>query len=597
MKDGSRLFRWSLLVGSVATIALLLTAAYRENFLAQWYQVQGEYRRILAQKATDDPGRRLAQEFRVELKQVAVPALGAVDRCVTCHNGIDDPRMNDVVLPHRVHSGDVLEKHPADRYGCTVCHQGQGLATNFFDAKAEDAFWDYPLLPRELTQATCATCHDPAYLVQKAPAQVTLLSEGRRLFEEKSCASCHKIGGRGGTLGRALDNEGLRTKHQLVLSKLAPPHTTWRWHQAHLLDPAGVVPGSQMINPNVTEEEAQALTAYLLSLRQRDVPESYLAPDKIAEKFRALRREPLTGEKAFGKFCVACHLPDGQGSNYASLGVRAPAIGRADFLDVASDQFLLSTLETGRPERKMPAWAAANETLSPEEAKSLVAFLRGRAPKAPSLGDVERAPSDRLLGQRTYFADCAACHGGRGQGTPLGSPLATSDRKASSRVALYRALSEGTPGTAMPRYSGYDAATLRSLLDYTSTLPPVPGSRAAWKQGAGDAANGKLLFSRSCAGCHGDAGQGKTGPGLATPGFQKAASTEFIAITVVRGRASTPMPAFGRDSVNYPKLSAQDVLDLTAFVRSGLGAKPEGTQVAQGKTSQAEGKLQQRGKE
>jgi mono/diheme cytochrome c family protein len=591
MKDQSTLFRWALLLASVVSVALLITAAYRENFIAQWYQVQSEYRGILAQKATDDAGRKLAQEFRVELRQVTVPALGAVDRCVTCHNGIDDPRMSDVVLPHRVHSGDVLQKHPADRYGCTVCHQGQGLATNFFDAKAEDAFWDYPLLPRELTQATCATCHDPAYLAQNAPAQVTLLSEGRRLFEEKSCGSCHKIGGRGGTLGRALDNEGLRTKHQLVLSKLAPPHTTWRWHQAHLLDPAGVVPGSQMINPNVTEEEAQALTAYLLSLRQRDVPESYLAPDKIEEKFRALRREPLTGEKVYGRFCVACHLPDGQGSNYASLGVRAPAIGRPDFLDVASDQFVLSTIETGRPERKMPAWAAANETLSPEEAKSLLAFLRDRRPKVPSLAEVERAPSDRALGQRTYLADCAACHGDGGQGTPLGSPLAAPDRKAAGRTALYRTLADGVPGTAMPRYSGYDSATLRSLLDYTASLSTLPGSRAAWKPGAGDAARGKLLFAKTCAGCHGDEGQGKIGPGLATPGFQQAASTEFIAATIVRGRAGTPMPAFGRDSVNYPKLSAQDVLDLTAFVRSGLGAKPPGTQVTEQRAGHARGRL------
>jgi mono/diheme cytochrome c family protein len=240
----------------------------------------------------------------------------------------------------------------------------------------------------------------------------------------------------------------------------------------------------------------------------------------------------------------------------------------------------------------MPAWAAANETLSSEEAKSLVAFLRARAPKAPSLGEVERAASDRALGQRTYLADCAGCHGERGEGTPLGSPLAVTDRKAAGRTALYRSLAEGAPGTAMPRYSGYEAGTLRSLLDYTASLPRVAGTRAGWKPGAGDAAHGKLLFSRSCAGCHGDAGQGKTGPGLATPDFQKAASTEFIAITVVRGRAGTPMPGFGRDSVNYPKLSAQDVLDLAAFVRSGLGVAPQGTQVSEQSSDKASGKLQ-----
>ena len=65
------------------------------------------------------------------------------------------------------------------------------------------------------------------------------------------------------------------------------------------------------------------------------------------------------------------------------------------------------------------------------------------------------------------------------------------------------------------------------------------------------------------------------GPALANPGYKKAASPEFIAATIVRGRADTPMPAFGRDSVRFPRLTATEVLDLAAFVRNGLGAKPE----------------------
>ena len=50
-------------------------------------------------------------------------------------------------------------------------------------------------------------------------------------------------------MGVALDDEGLKTRHQLVLAHLEPPHTTWRWHEAHFRDPGGVVPGSQMRNP------------------------------------------------------------------------------------------------------------------------------------------------------------------------------------------------------------------------------------------------------------------------------------------------------------------------------------------------------------
>jgi mono/diheme cytochrome c family protein len=49
------------------------------------------------------------------------------------------------------------------------------------------------------------------------------------------------------------------------------------------------------------------------------------------------------------------------------------------------------------------------------------------------------------------------------------------------------------------------------------------------------------------------------------------ATPEFIAATIVRGRAGTPMPAFGRDSAAYARLAAADVLDVTAYVRERLG--------------------------
>jgi mono/diheme cytochrome c family protein len=304
MKDPSRIYRWLLLVASVITVVYLVGAAVRENYLAQWQTVQHEYRDILRDKATDDRGRELLTKFRVEMKQASIPALGTVDRCVTCHNGIDDPRMTDVPQPHRAHPGHILDKHPVDRFGCTICHHGQGAALTFNEAKAEDVFWDYPLLPPELTEATCVTCHDAEKL---PPDQIPLLVTGMKLYQEKSCGSCHKLGGRGGTLGPALDNEGAKTKHQLIMTNLKPPHTTWSWQNAHFRDPGGVVPDSLMRNPTVTRPEALALTAYMLSQWKRDVPESYLAPDKIEQKYRALHPTPLTGEQVYRQYCTACH--------------------------------------------------------------------------------------------------------------------------------------------------------------------------------------------------------------------------------------------------------------------------------------------------
>ena len=376
MTDPSRIYRWLLLVASVVTIVYLVGAAVHENYLAQWQTVQQEYRTILREKATDDRGRELLAKFRVEMKQASIPALGTVDRCVTCHNGVDDPRMIDVPQPHRTHPGHILDKHPVDRFGCTVCHHGQGAAMTFNEAKAEDVFWDYPLLPPELTEATCVTCHDAENL---PPDQIPLLVAGMKLYQDKSCGSCHKLGGRGGALGPALDNEGAKTKHQLIMTNLKPPHTTWNWQNAHFRDPGGVVPDSLMRNPTVTRPEALALTAYMLSQWKRDVPESYLAPDKIEQKYRALHPVPLTGEQVYRQYCTACHGNGAYTRWDKKFNRFIPAIRGVSLISTATREYFQSNIEQGRPGTQMPAWGPHAGGLLPEEITGVIEYLRSGA--------------------------------------------------------------------------------------------------------------------------------------------------------------------------------------------------------------------------
>ena len=98
--------------------------------------------------------------------------------------GIDDPRMADPPNPHRVHPKKLLAIHRVEKFGCTVCHQGQGAALNFEEAKAEDYFWDYPLLPAKYTEATCASATIPR--VAKGSAEKSRCC-GMQLFEQKGC--------------------------------------------------------------------------------------------------------------------------------------------------------------------------------------------------------------------------------------------------------------------------------------------------------------------------------------------------------------------------------------------------------------------------
>ncbi len=479
MNDPSRIYRWLLLAASAVTIVFLVSAAVRENYLAQWKVIQREYRAILQKKATDDRGHELLAKFRVEMKQVGIPALGAVDRCVTCHNGVDDPRMTDVGQPHRFHPGNILDKHPVDRFGCTVCHHGQGAALTFNEAKADDVYWDYPLLPKELTEATCVSCHDAGKL---PPEQIPLLTVGMKLFREKSCGSCHKLGGRGGTLGPPLDNEGAKTKHQLIMSLLKPPHTTWNWQFAHFRDPGGIVPDSQMRNPTVTQHEALSLTAFMLSQWKRDVPESYLAPDKIEQKYRALHPIPLTGEQVYQQYCAACH---GKGTytrwdkNFRRF---VPAIRGASLAAIATQHYLRTNIERGRPGTQMPAWGPHAGGLVPEEVAAVVAYLRtGTQPVPPSHALSLRGDGTR--GLSVYFMNCQGCHGmsGRGGIAPeIGNPVF---QEAASDDFMLRTIRFGREGTPMPAFQRPDGAVLSDqdladVLAYLRSLREATGQRA-----------------------------------------------------------------------------------------------------------------------
>jgi cbb3-type cytochrome c oxidase subunit III len=484
MKDPSKTYRWMLLLTSLVTIGFLIAAAVRENFQAEWQRIQRTYRGMLREKATDKRGRELFENFRIELRQVSLPQLGTVDRCVSCHVGIDDPRMAHARQPFATHSGNILDKHPVDKFGCTICHRGQGAATSFNEAKGEEAFWDYPLLPPELTESSCIACHDPMKLPE---GQVSRLTKGMSLYREKGCGSCHKLGGRGGVLGPALDTEGAKTRHQLIMTNLKPPHTTWRWHAAHFRDPGSVVDGSQMKNPTVTASESLALTTYMLSLWQRDVPESYVAPDKIEQKYVALHPQSLSGEQVYSQYCVACH-GDGTFGRWDKTFRRfIPAIRGESLLSTATPQYLETNIARGRPGTQMPAWEPQAGGLQTAEIAAVQEYLRRGSPdQASPPAAPGAARGDGRRGAALFLANCAGCHGpgGRGGQAPeIGNPVFA---RAASDEFIVTTIRNGRRGTAMPSFqrpgaTGLADSQIGDLLAFIRSLNTSPSSAGTEK--------------------------------------------------------------------------------------------------------------------
>jgi mono/diheme cytochrome c family protein len=413
----------------------------------------------------------------VELRQVDLPQLGTTDRCVTCHVAIDNPAMANAPQPFRPHSGDYLKHHPVETYGCTICHRGQGAATNFHEAKATDVYWDYPLLPARLTDASCGACHsaDSALMARHAPK----LARGRQLFLDRGCQSCHKLGGVGGQLGPALDGEGLKIKHQLPMAHVAGEPTLANWLSQHFEHPQAVVPNSQMRPPRLTAAENEALTVYVLSLQNRDLPQTYVPADRVAAWDAELHRKEKDPAVLYNRFCVNCHGDGTYGQWDKFFNRFNPAIRGPGLLAVADKAYLRQAIEQGRPGTLMPAWGKGAGGLTAEQVGRLVDYL---------------------------------------------------------------AAGDGWP---------------------PQTLRPIPQPLTG-----GSAGRGGELFGQLCAGCH---APGRVAPSLGNPAFQKSASDEFIAQTIVNGRHDTAMPAWQLPGA--AGLTDDEVRHLVAYIRS-LGKKP-----------------------
>ncbi len=86
-------------------------------------------------------------------------------------------------------------------------------------------------------------------------ATVAWGADGKQIYEQK-CKSCHSIGGAGGPmakLGGPLDDVG--AKHDEA------------WLRAYFADPKSKIPDSKMPKMNLSEDDWNAVTQYLLSLK------------------------------------------------------------------------------------------------------------------------------------------------------------------------------------------------------------------------------------------------------------------------------------------------------------------------------------------
>ena len=143
----------TLVIASVGVVVLVMYATLAQNEWTQYITYQEEYRDFLTGLDGD-------AEYPIEMRHLVLPGLNRIDRCVTCHVGMEDPRAVDLPHPLKTHPGDYLLTHNIQRIGCTSCHDGQGRATSKIEAHANRfAHWEAKRLPGAFVQATCTRCH------------------------------------------------------------------------------------------------------------------------------------------------------------------------------------------------------------------------------------------------------------------------------------------------------------------------------------------------------------------------------------------------------------------------------------------------------
>lgn len=567
-KSYDKLYKILTIIGSLICIVFFGMAAIEENFLREWKNNQTAYKQILMSKAKNDKQKEIAKEFPVKIRQVILKDFDRVDRCVSCHTGIENPQMADQVPPFAAHPGDYVKNHPVEKFGCSICHGGQdrALSAKSVFARQEDVHWEYPVLRKEYIQSSCGKCHLSVFNKGQKLAGADILMKGREVFYREGCLGCHKVRGVGGSVGLELTEEGNKTRHEYSFKNIEDEHTVPNWLLEHFLNPQKVSGISEMPPIRLEPDEMDALITFVMGLHVPKYPSEYYSLDEIGE-FRGLRPQ-LSGQEAYNLICKVCHGENGEGKDYRVFQASVPALNNQDFLAMASEDMIKFTIRHGRSGRAMSSWKKSNGGLSEKEIDELVKLIRSWKIQAPAFSAVKSARGDVRLGDKLFRSRCGTCHGLNGEGG-IGPSLNNQDfLSLATDKFLYETITGGRRNTAMPSWSQLSKNEIASLIAKLRSWQKVPQIALSSNKIDGDVANGQILFKQMCVGCHGLHGQGTVGTAILNKDFLAAASDQFILRSISRGRGQSAMRSWSKRFQGIEQLSNRDMHDIVAFIRS-----------------------------
>jgi len=394
-------------VFAVSSLIFLVVLAISplKDYRREWKQYKRSYLRF-AQSRPDT--KRLTADFSPSIDQIWLPGMNVVDRCTTCHQGISQASLADRSVPQPIRAHPLIP-HNVREWGCTICHRGQGPATEVAEAHESTLAWEQPILPTRFIQASCGTCHLSDLL------QTPQLTRGREVLAELNCVGCHKLQGieRPAMLGPDLSSAGTKVSREWIYKWLKEPRT--------IVDKDGNVTVNgyeteevpRMPKFRLSEEELRALSAYLSLQKARPLAPYRVSPAVVA----AWSKNPeliSQGELRFRQmFCSTCHSLAVTRAGETKLiggdiGPELTKIGSK----VNSDWLMawLRDPEAYLPHTRMPRYGWSDEDLYKVTqyitTKLVDSDLLANVPKLDPPTDQEIQVGRRLFAEK----GCASCH-------------------------------------------------------------------------------------------------------------------------------------------------------------------------------------------
>ncbi len=158
------------------------------------------------------------------------------------------------------------------------------------------------------------------------------------------------------------------------------------------------------------------------------------------------------GANVYAQNCVFCHQADAIGKPGF-----APSLSNPEFLSLATDKFILSTIRDGRQGTGMPPFAHIGR----DQGRAIVAYLRSFTKLPHRAADIDAQPAasgDVAQGKQLFDDICSTCHGPDGDGYVAGGTGTAIGKVGTlSKVSdgfLRTTIKEGRSNTRMRGFAG-----------------------------------------------------------------------------------------------------------------------------------------------